>query len=73
VAQNSLWIYDSVDGLPDKAFQWTRDGVDITGQTNASYNVIPADAGTIIGLYQTASNSAGAQTVFANELISISA
>ncbi|MEL6418069.1 MAG: Ig-like domain-containing protein [Pseudomonadota bacterium] len=70
-AQSGLWVYEAVDGTPDKTFQWTRDGVDILGQTGSTYVVSSTDTGTAISVREAASNTAGARTASANASIAI--
>ena len=50
-ASSGLWSAGEVSA----AYQWTRDGEPITGATAATYGIVPADAGRILGVIVTAS------------------
>jgi hypothetical protein len=45
---------------PTYGYQWKRDTVDISGETNQTYNRVAADAGTDITCVVTATNASGA-------------
>lgn len=51
-----------------KTYQWTRDGVDISGATNNTYLLIAADADTLIGCEVTSTNASGAVTAVAADV-----
>jgi hypothetical protein len=47
------------------AYQWTRDGVDISGATSSAYTLVIADEATAIGCDVTATNATGSTTAAA--------
>lgn len=44
---------------PTFAYQWIRDGADLTGETASTYTLVSADEGAMMGARVTATNSAG--------------
>jgi len=61
-AGDGLWIYDTGAGLPSQNWQWQRGGVDIPGETGASYIMQAGDAGPGIGVVETLTDSLGARS-----------
>lgn len=51
---------------PTVSKNWQRDGVDISGETGATYNKASADEGTDVTLFYTATNASGSDTVSSN-------
>jgi hypothetical protein len=49
-------------------YQWTRNGIDIAGQTLATHTIIAADAGTTLACRVTATNGAGNASALSNKL-----
>ena len=47
---------------PTNSFQWLRDGANISGATGGTYTLVTADAGKVISLKVTATNTAGSAT-----------
>ena len=50
------------------SYQWTRNGVNISGATAATYVTVSADAGTSVGCLVTATNAAGSASQASNTL-----
>jgi hypothetical protein len=55
------------DATITSAWQWTADGVDISGATGSTYVVQSGDIGAVIGLRQTATNGLGSRSLVAIE------
>lgn len=51
-----------------KTYQWTRDSVDISGATSATYLLIGDDADALIGCEVTSANASGATTAVAADV-----
>lgn len=50
---------------PTYTYQWNRDGADLSGETAATYTLVSADEGAMIGARVTATNSAGSASASA--------
>jgi hypothetical protein len=50
------------------AYQWQRDGANVTGGTAADYTVVPADDGTVMACVLTATNALGSATARSNDV-----
>jgi len=48
---------------PEFSHQWKNNGVDIPGETNSQYTIVPGDIGDLITCAVTATNSEGSATV----------
>jgi hypothetical protein len=53
---------------PTLSGQWQRDGVDITGETGATYEVVSDDQGADITYRETATNAVGSVSVSSNAI-----
>ncbi|MEO1196951.1 MAG: Ig-like domain-containing protein [Pseudomonadota bacterium] len=60
-ASEGLWIYDATAGVPSQGFQWQRGGVDIPGETGATYTFQTGDTGPGIAVVETLSDTNGSQ------------
>lgn len=58
-AENGLWIHDTAAGTPVRNWQWQRAGVDIPGETGASYLVQASDAGQALSVTETLTDASG--------------
>lgn len=61
-----LWAFDPDEGVPDYAFQWRRDGVDIPGATAQAYTQSGDDAGHALSCVVTASQPVGSRSIGTN-------
>lgn len=65
VAETDVSVVDgTVTGnpTPTLTYQWTADGVDISGATSENYTIAVEDVGSVIGVVVTATNSEGTAT-----------
>lgn len=53
---------------PTIAYQWTRDGVDISGATSSTYTLVGADDGANVGVDIVLTNSEGSDSGASNEV-----
>ena len=63
---NNQWDGNPV---PTLTYQWQRDGVNITGETNITYVLDYADEGCLVGVKCTATNSEGTDFVLSNTVL----
>jgi hypothetical protein len=63
--------YNYWDGnpVPTLTYQWQRDGVNISGETNTNYLLGYADEGYLVGVKCTATNSQGTAFVLSNTVL----
>jgi len=54
---------------PTLTYQWQRDGVNISGETNTTYLLDYADEGYLVGVKCTATNSEGSAFVLSNTVL----
>jgi hypothetical protein len=55
--------------VPTLTYQWQRDGVNISGETNTTYLLGYADEGYMVGVKCTATNSQGTDFVLSNTVL----
>lgn len=67
-ASAGLWIYGSAATPPSQGWQWQRDGVDIAGETGASYMVQAGDIGMGIRVVETLTDAFGTRSALSNTL-----
>jgi hypothetical protein len=59
--------------VPDITFQWTADGVDISGETEDSYTVLVGDVGAVLACEVTATNVVSAVTETSPDTLAVEA
>jgi hypothetical protein len=66
-----FFSYNQWDGnpVPTLTYQWQRDGVNISGETNTTYLLGYADEGYMVGVKCTATNSEGTDFVLSNTVL----
>ena len=62
-ATEGLWSFDTDAGDPSRAWQWTRNGGDISGATGPAYTLIAADVGQGIAAVESLTDAYGARSV----------
>lgn len=61
--------YTSPNASNTFTYQWRRDGVNIAGQTAATYTIVQADVGHLLSVVETPSNSSGAGSANASAAV----
>jgi hypothetical protein len=71
VGMNIYFYYNYWAGnpVPTLTYQWQRDGVNISGETNTTYLLDYADEGYLVGVKCTATNSEGTDFVLSNTVL----
>lgn len=59
LADAGLWIYETGAGVPAQSWQWRRSGVDIPGESAASYTMQTVDIGHSLTVVETMTNGLG--------------